>query len=64
MKSAFGGKKSGDLGQKDTETSLIEQFMYPKLGPGQLWEYVAETVQKKGGCVMTGWNVTTHPRRG
>jgi hypothetical protein len=25
--------------------------MYPKLGPGQLWEYVAETVQKKGGCV-------------
>jgi protoporphyrinogen oxidase len=31
--------------------------MYPKLGPGQLWEYVAETVQKKGGCVMTGWNV-------
>ncbi len=57
MKSALGRKKSGDLGQKDTETSLIEQFMYPKLGPGQLWEYVAETVQKKGGCVMTGWNV-------
>jgi len=57
VKSAFGGKKSGDLSQKDTETSLIEQFMYPKLGPGQLWEYVAETVQKKGGCVMTGWNV-------
>src|SRR6201996_4278033 len=52
VKSTFGGKKSGDIGQKDTETSLIEQFMYPKLGPGQLWEYVAETVQKKGGCVM------------
>jgi protoporphyrinogen oxidase len=57
VKSALSRKKSGDLGQKNTETSLIEQFMYPKLGPGQLWEYVAETVQKKGGCVMTGWNV-------
>ena len=58
VKSTFrSNKKNGDLGQKGTETSLIEQFMYPKLGPGQLWEYVAETVQKKGGCVMTGWNV-------
>ena len=57
VKSTFAGKKNGDLQQKDTETSLIEQFMYPKLGPGQLWEYVAETVQKKGGCVMTGWSV-------
>ena len=57
LKSTFGAKKKTDLQQKDTETSLIEQFMYPKLGPGQLWEYVAETVKKKGGCVMTGWNV-------
>jgi protoporphyrinogen oxidase len=57
VKSTLGGKKNGDLGQKNTETSLIDQFMYPKLGPGQLWEYVAENVNKKGGCVMTGWNV-------
>jgi protoporphyrinogen oxidase len=57
IKSSFAKKKNGDLGQKNTETSLIEQFMYPKLGPGQLWEYVAETVRKKGGCILTGWNV-------
>ena len=38
-----------DLGQKDTETSLIEQFLYPKLGPGQLWEYVADQVRELGG---------------
>jgi protoporphyrinogen oxidase len=58
VKSTFGGKpKAGDITQKDTETSLIEQFMYPKLGPGQLWEYVAETVKQKGGSVLTGWNV-------
>jgi protoporphyrinogen oxidase len=59
VKSTFSKKKTADIQQKDTETSLIEQFMYPKLGPGQLWEYVAETVQKKGGCVLTGWNVET-----
>lgn len=43
------GKNKADLRQKDTETSLIEQFFYPKLGPGQLWEYVAADVQKMGG---------------
>ena len=30
------------ISQKKTETSLIERFLYPKLGPGQLWEKVAE----------------------
>lgn len=43
------GKNKTDIRQKDTETSLIEQFFYPKLGPGQLWEYVAADVQKLGG---------------
>ena len=51
------GGGQGDLAQKGTETSLIEKFMYPKLGPGQLWEYVAEDVQRKGGSVETGWSV-------
>jgi len=35
--------------QKGTETSLIEQFMYPKLGPGQLWEEVALRIKDMGG---------------
>jgi protoporphyrinogen oxidase len=47
----------GDISQKGTETSLIEKFMYPKLGPGQLWEYVAEDVKGKGGIVRTNCNV-------
>ena len=29
--------RSGKSGQKNVETSLIEQFVYPKYGPGQLW---------------------------
>lgn len=37
-------RKKGGIEQKDVETSLIEQFLYPKKGPGQLWETVAENV--------------------
>ena len=35
--------------QKERETSLITRFYYPKLGPGQMWETVAEQVQACGG---------------
>jgi protoporphyrinogen oxidase len=44
--------RDGSVGQKKTETSLIQQFLYPKLGPGQLWEQVADYVQGKGGSVQ------------
>lgn len=40
-----------DISQKDIETSLIEQFLYPKFGPGQLWEEVARQVQEMGGII-------------
>src|SRR5581483_8300119 len=50
-----GGKN--DVRQKNSETSLIEQFLYPKLGPGQLWERVAKMIQKSGGEIRTGWRV-------
>jgi protoporphyrinogen oxidase len=53
LKKTFGPKPKTEpgntLAQKETETSLIEQFLYPKLGPGQLWEHVAELIQQKGG---------------
>ena len=47
----------GDLAQKGTDTSLIERFMYPKFGPGQLWEHVAELIRQKGGEIHLGWKV-------
>ncbi len=50
-------KNDADIAQKGTETSLIEQFLYPKYGPGQLWEHVACLIQQKGGQVLTGWRV-------
>lgn len=41
-------KKNKDVRQKQTETSLIEKFLYPKLGPGQLWEIVSEKLKGMG----------------
>lgn len=43
---------------RKTETSLIEQFKYPKLGPGQLWELVADEIQKMGGTILRNARVT------
>jgi protoporphyrinogen oxidase len=58
VKKAFSRKAgSGDLAQKGTDTSLIERFMYPKFGPGQLWEHVAEQIREKGGEIHMGWKV-------
>lgn len=44
-------RKSEDLRQKNTETSLIEKFFYPKFGPGHLWECVADDVRSMGGDI-------------
>jgi protoporphyrinogen oxidase len=44
LKKPFVGKNS-----KHVETSLIEQFFYPKKGPGQLWEQLASIIIEKGG---------------
>lgn len=42
------GHKS-DIAQRSVETSLIERFLYPRLGPGQMWEEVASRVTAGGG---------------
>ena len=51
-------KKDAHIGQKDTETSLIERFLYPKFGPGQMWELVAEKVKAMGGEILMNHEVT------
>ena len=43
---------------RKVETSLIEEFAYPKLGPGQLWEVTAEKIKEKGGKILTNCKVT------
>jgi len=46
-----------DLAQQNIETSLIEQFLYPKFGPGQMWEEVGRQVKCLGGEILLGWAV-------
>ena len=52
-----GSASESDLAQKKTDTSLIERFLYPKLGPGQLWEHAADLIVQKGGTIEMGWKV-------
>lgn len=49
-------KDSLKIGDK-VETSLIKQFKYPKFGPGQLWEHMAEVVKDKGAKIIKEANV-------
>ena len=46
------------------ETSLIEEFIYPKYGPGQLWETVAKRIEEMGGTVIMRANVTVIKTKG
>lgn len=53
LKNIFSRKKN-----KEVETSLIEGFSYPKLGPGQLWEITALEIEKLGGTIIKNAKVT------
>ena len=37
---------------REVETSLIEQFVYPKKGPGQLYEKMASEIERLGGKIL------------
>ncbi|HRY22140.1 MAG TPA: hypothetical protein P5198_11540, partial [Flexilinea sp.] len=43
---------------RPVETSLIEQFWYPKFGPGQLWELTADQISQMGGIIRKNCQVT------
>jgi protoporphyrinogen oxidase len=51
-------QRGDSVAREGTETSLIRQFLYPKLGPGQLWTEVARRIEAKGGAVRLGHRVT------
>ncbi len=52
------GKNIKAVPHKDFETSLIEHFLYPKLGPGQMWERVADLAAAQGAEIRLGWKIT------
>lgn len=43
---------------KQVETSLIEEFYYPKKGPGQLYEVMAKKIQEMGGEIILNSKVS------
>jgi len=55
LRDVFG--KVFKLKNRKVETSLIEEFKYPKLGPGQLWEVAAERIKTMGGTIITSAQV-------
>jgi protoporphyrinogen oxidase len=57
-------RSKADVAQKNVETSLIERFLYPRLGPGQMWEEVTRRVVAQGGSVQLGQKVVGLERRG
>jgi protoporphyrinogen oxidase len=57
-------KAGSDTAQKNVETSLIERFLYPKLGPGQMWEAAAERMVAAGGQLFLGHRVVGIHRSG
>ena len=55
LKNIFAKKENGEV-----ETSLIEEFSYPKLGPGQLWEQTAKSIEETGrGRIIKGARVVS-----
>ncbi len=50
-------KPPGDLAQSSTETSLIDRFLYPRLGPGQMWQRAAAEITARGGTIHHNTNV-------
>ncbi|XHR28426.1 MAG: hypothetical protein ACFUZC_21225 [Chthoniobacteraceae bacterium] len=43
---------------------MIDQFEYPRLGPGQMWEKTRDDVIRAGGTVLMGETVVKLNREG
>jgi protoporphyrinogen oxidase len=52
VKNMFLGGRDGEI------TTLISQFSYPRLGPGMMWEKVAQVLATRGFPVRLGCRVT------
>jgi protoporphyrinogen oxidase len=57
--SFFSAAKSAFFGNKDNKvTSLISKFNYPRYGPGQMWETMADDITQGGGQVLLNKRAT------
>jgi protoporphyrinogen oxidase len=56
MRAAFRGVEDDESGSL---RSLVGEFHYPRLGPGQMWEAMRDRVESLGGRVLTGTMATS-----
>jgi protoporphyrinogen oxidase len=57
-RNAFSGRRDS----KETAKTLIDEFDYPRLGPGMLWEKVRDDIVRQGGRVYMGRSVLRFER--
>jgi protoporphyrinogen oxidase len=57
--SFFSAAKAAFFGNKDNIKSLISEFNYPRFGPGQMWEQMAEDIRATGGEIRLNAPVTS-----
>src|SRR5580700_4446247 len=51
----IGGKsKAGEEPGSDTVKTLIENFQYPRKGPGMMWDAAARKIRNNGGRILMG----------
>jgi len=64
--SLYEAVRNAIFGQRRGKTvkTLIDEFKYPRLGPGQLWENCAATLQKKGWQILLRTKVVGTERSG
>ena len=48
----FGGSSGQDGSKKDVVKTLIDEFLYPRHGPGMMWERVREIIETQGSRVL------------
>jgi protoporphyrinogen oxidase len=51
------GRHRGPSSNGEVKT-LVDRFVYPRRGPGQLWEAVRDEIEVRGGRVLLGQRVT------
>jgi protoporphyrinogen oxidase len=64
IKSALLPQRSGNKGRGAVIKTLIDEFRYPRLGPGQMWERVAQKLAAEGHPVLQDQEVVSIQHEG
>ena len=57
LKNVFIKSNNSTKNKKDVIKTLIDEFSYPKLGPGMMWQAVADIIENNGSQLLLGAEV-------